>query len=160
MVGGRPIQKPDGEASRRPEIVKPAPAATLGASPTFTMLTRRDYDLRSRELTGDQLRVYRALRWGQAITAAGLGFELGFERREGSPDLRSVISELVELGFPIVSSSRGFWLTESREEIERYVDSLQGRADGIETRIRWMRRIAEVGERRDPEFVQATMFGE
>ena len=124
------------------------------------MLTRRDYDLRSRELTGDQLRVYRALRWGSARKADVIAYECDFERRSTSPHVRAVVLELIERGFPVVSSARGFWLTESREEVEGYAESLRSRIAGVATRIKRLGEIAQEGEQRESEFVQATMFGE
>lgn len=47
---------------------------------------------------------------------------------------RCIVRELIGRGFPVVSSSRGFWLANSVEEIDKSIASLMGRCIGIQAR--------------------------
>lgn len=50
--------------------------------------------------------------------------------------VRSLITELIDRGYPIVSSGKGFMLTHSPEEHVRYLQELGRRRNGLDRRIK------------------------
>lgn len=48
---------------------------------------------------------------------------------------RSIITELIMEGHPICSSSRGYWITDKREEVETYIEEMKSRLLGFQLRI-------------------------
>lgn len=76
--------------------------------------------------------------------AQALEAEAGVERewRSAFPT-RKAIGLLIQQGHPIVSDpDRGYWLAESPEELDRYADALDGRAQSIQDRAEGVRCIA------------------
>lgn len=64
------------------------------------------------------------------------------------PHTRAVLKRLNMDGYPVVSSSRGFWMAHTPEEIRTYIDSLQARADAITARIDALKAMIEAGRSR------------
>jgi hypothetical protein len=71
-----------------------------------------------------------------AIHSAALADAVGIDDGEGNPKTREVIRILMEeRGLPIGAANCGYWLIESRAQLETYTDTLEGRIQGIQDRI-------------------------
>lgn len=72
-----------------------------------------------------------------AITASELAEKLHIEDTEGSPRTRSLLTDLIERGAPLVAETggnSGYYIAETPEEGMDYVDTLGGRIEGIKQR--------------------------
>jgi hypothetical protein len=79
-----------------------------------------------------------------AIHSGALADELGIDDGEANPKTREVIRMLMdERGLPVASANCGYWLIESREQLETYKDNLQSRIQGIQERIEMAERNYE-----------------
>lgn len=90
--------------------------------------------------------VLRHLRPGKknAVTAEYLEKVCGIcPERHSSEPTRRVIKALIVDGYPIASCSKGYYLSDDREELLQYEQSLHERADQIEVRAAMIRTIAE-----------------
>lgn len=67
-------------------------------------------------------------------------------------DIEEGIRRLILAGEWIVSNGAGYRLTESAEDVERYIVSLEGRRDSLNKRIGALRRSLEA--RRAAEYTQ------
>lgn len=73
----------------------------------------------------------------QAITAKELSQKLHIEDTEGSPRTRSLLTDLIERGVPLVAETggnSGYYIAETAEEGMNYIDTLGGRIEGIKER--------------------------
>jgi len=94
-------------------------------------------DVLQSDLTGDkeQLILYLNKNAGTFYSAKTLAEECGYEEGGTQVQLRKAITELIQTGCPIVSSSKGFsWATNSAM-ITHYITKLRSRVMGIEHRI-------------------------
>lgn len=65
---------------------------------------------------------------------------------------RSIVNYLRSVGFPVCSSSRGYWYSEKPEDIDKTLAHLEGRVKGINRAIKGLRRIQNKknGEKNNP----------
>lgn len=70
------------------------------------------------------------------ITAYNLSLELGYKAKGTSVTIRKIITELIEFdNQPIISTSKGYRIAKTKEEVETYLESLQHRKKGLQRRI-------------------------
>jgi len=76
----------------------------------------------------------------QAITSGQLADDLGIDDSEGNPKTREAIKVLKrERGLPVVAGNTGYYIPVERGPIEDYIESLEGRIDGIRENQQLMR---------------------
>lgn len=70
-----------------------------------------------------------------AITSSEISDRLGLEDGEASPKAREAITVLMaERKLPVRSGPQGYWICQTQQEADEYLDSLTGRIQGIQTR--------------------------
>lgn len=85
------------------------------------------------------------------ITSREINEIVGLDEIGSFPSTRAVIREIVmEDRIPIAGSSRGYYVIETEEELEDYVENLENRIMNIEDRKFGVRRAAS---RWDPELL-------
>lgn len=57
--------------------------------------------------------------------------------------LRSTVNYLRSIGYPVCSSSRGYWYSEKPEDIEKTLTHLEGRIKGMNRAISGLKRIQQ-----------------
>lgn len=57
--------------------------------------------------------------------------------------LRETVNYLRSIGYPICSSSRGYWYSENPEDIEKTLTHLEGRIKGMNRAIAGLKRIQQ-----------------
>lgn len=86
----------------------------------------------------------------EAITSSELADKLEITDGEANPATREAIRIVCEeRGLPVAASSRGYYVIESTNELEEYLESLDGRIAGIQKRKQLVARawnMAESGE--------------
>jgi len=71
-----------------------------------------------------------------AMQSGDIADAVGIDDSEGNPKTREVIRILIEeRGLPVASANCGYWLLESRDQLDKYVETLEGRISGIQERI-------------------------
>jgi len=71
-----------------------------------------------------------------AIQSGDLADAVDIDDSEGNPKTREAIRILIEeRGLPVASANCGYWLLESRDQLDEYVETLEGRIAGIQERI-------------------------
>lgn len=79
---------------------------------------------------------------GVRITGKEIASIIGLKPRssgkEGA-DMRMIIHALRVKGYPICASSEGYWWPVSKEELQGYIDSFQGRVDDQQAAVDGMR---------------------
>ncbi|MDS0284714.1 hypothetical protein NDI86_21670 [Halomicroarcula sp. S3CR25-11] len=82
------------------------------------------------------------------ITSGEVADELDIDDSEANPKTREAIRILLEeRQFPVIGSSHGYHVPESREQVDEQVESLQSRAASIQERSQL---IKEAWEQRGP----------
>lgn len=66
-----------------------------------------------------------------AINAPDLATKLGYSSAPNQEELRAVIRQAIEQGELIGSSNSGYWIIDSKSEVEEVLNSLQQRAQGV-----------------------------
>jgi hypothetical protein len=66
-----------------------------------------------------------------AIHAANLALKLGYSAAPNQEELRALIREAIDQGELIGSSNSGYWIMDSRAEVEKVLKSLKQRAQGV-----------------------------
>jgi len=83
-------------------------------------------------LLDDLADILRGRPRSQAITSSQLSDRLGLSDGEASPKTREAIRVLRrERGLPVRAGNVGYWVCQSEQEAEEYLDDLLGRIDGI-----------------------------
>ena len=83
----------------------------------------------------------------QAITSSELADELEITDGEANPATREAIRIVCEeRGLPVAASARGYYVIESTDELEEYLESLDGRIAGIQKRKRLVARAWNMAE--------------
>ena len=78
----------------------------------------------------------------QWYTAQDIAEQCDYPKNPTSIEVRKSITYLLEIDLiPIISGSKGFKYAQSPEELEAYINSLQGRVNGIMRRIVALKRI-------------------
>ena len=80
---------------------------------------------------------------GTFFTARKLAIVAGYEIKGTQVEIRKTISELISEGCPIISSDTGFMWTDDSLKLQKYIESLQHRINGIDRRIFYLKRILE-----------------
>jgi len=81
------------------------------------------------------------------ITANKICVDLKLKKSKTEVGLRKAITELIEIDKePIVSCSKGFFYTNDKKEIEKYISHLNLRIQGIDRRINALNTILQNGE--------------
>lgn len=82
-----------------------------------------------------------------AITSGELSERLGLDDGEANPEARELVRDAMEEhDLPVVSCHAGYWLADSPEEVENYIQNLDSRIAGIQERKR--RLVAAYNRRR------------
>ena len=99
----------------------------------------------TKELTELQAATLEAIKGrisGMKITGKELASAIGLKPRspgkEGA-DMRRIIHALRVKGFPICASTEGYWWPISKEELQGYIESFQGRVDDQQAAVDGMR---------------------
>lgn len=80
---------------------------------------------------------------GQFFTAGKIAKAVGLPTRGTQVEVRKAITQLLELdGEPVISTSKGFGLAISKEQLLNYADRLENRLKGLQRRIDCVRDIA------------------
>ena len=66
-----------------------------------------------------------------AINAPDLAIRLGYSSAPNQEELRALIRQAINQGELIGSSRSGYWIIDSKEEVEEVLDSLGQRAQGV-----------------------------
>lgn len=75
---------------------------------------------------------------GQYLNSFQISDECGYKYVKTCPSTRKDIKLLISLGYPIISSSKGYKLAENIEEINEYIERLNIRIYGIKNRIKML----------------------
>ena len=79
---------------------------------------------------------------GKFFKAKDLAGMFGYRMSQSCPELRLIITEFLQQGYPIVATGQGFsWGNKS--QILFYISQLQERKFGLERRITSLRKISE-----------------
>lgn len=87
--------------------------------------------------TGDQQEVQRLLSHipfgkANAIHATDLAKKMGYPTGHNQVELRHLIHEAIQLGNIILCNTRvGYWRSNSKQEVQAYINTLNRRADEI-----------------------------
>jgi len=71
-----------------------------------------------------------------AMTAKQIAIRMGFNSSGTQQDTRKLIRQANNQGIFILSSSKGFWISNNEQEVEEYVDSLWLRSAQISQRAK------------------------
>lgn len=83
----------------------------------------------------------------EAITSGELSDRLDVGDGEANPKTREIITDLIEeRNMPIIAGHCGYWVAADMQEIEDYLDDLDGRIAGIQQRKQ--RLVAAYNRRR------------
>ena len=75
------------------------------------------------------------------VTSEEIQQEVGISDHEGNPNTRAMIRELVEKErLPVASCQHGYYMITTQKELRSYLDHLQNRKQGIDHRIKIVRR--------------------
>lgn len=91
-------------------------------------------------------RVFKYLfeRRGEWTTARNISNMLGISSKDTAVHLRKIITELIEFdGIPIIANSRGFKLSNDKQQLIDYAESLSLRQKGIQRRIDGIQRCID-----------------
>lgn len=81
---------------------------------------------------------------GKFMTARDIAIAVGFPTKGTQVEVRKAITELIEIqGQPIISVGKGFTFTNKKGMVSTYADNLENRKQGLERRIKAVRKIAE-----------------
>lgn len=79
------------------------------------------------------------------LTSREISNELEKNEVGSFPKTRMIIRDImVTDGIPIVSSNQGYWVAESEQEIQDYIDNLENRIMGITERRYAIKRAAQM----------------
>ena len=71
----------------------------------------------------------------EAITSSKILDKIGLADENGNPNIRSIITELIQDGEPIAASTKGYYYIDSQQELDEYKQTLHERKAGIQARI-------------------------
>lgn len=71
----------------------------------------------------------------ERITAKEIARILDINRGPSSVRIRARITDLINQGHPIDATSTGYMYISSKKQLDKYIDNLQGRIQGIEDRM-------------------------
>ena len=80
---------------------------------------------------------------GKFFRAKLLAEQFDFSTTGTQVEIRKCISEFIEQGFPIISTGQGFSWTNSKQQIQYYLSTLEARKLGIERRMMSLRKCME-----------------
>lgn len=81
---------------------------------------------------------------GRFYTAKELAKECGFATNGTQVEVRFAIANLISEGNPIISCDSGFALAIHKNQIQKYIETLQHRQQGITRRINDLSKIYEL----------------
>lgn len=97
------------------------------------------------ELLDDLQRALEAA--DEPMTSAELADELGIDDRAGTPKTREAVRVLVqERHVPVVASNNGYHIVQTRAGLDAYLDTLDARIRGIESRKQMVVQAFEGGQ--------------
>ena len=76
---------------------------------------------------------------GSSLPSSAVRYEIGAPESRTDVLVSRLIRDLIEEGHPIGSCQKGYFIIESKEELDEVLEDLRARAAGIETRIRKLR---------------------